>query len=278
MRKLFASLFVIIVMFIPSVCAHADGTAFEITSPESVNSGRSFDISIKYVGDEPLGGVWLETEYDDEYFSFKSFSAENCTSDYENKGGKLSLICLFNDPDNHCREMKMTFTSKTGVPSAKKSFRFNCVQAVTSDLKDTDTTITPSFDINVIRKSDGTDTDNVSSRRKDSDTADKNNNTGTGRSTESKTSSAKSKKESYGKSSGQTKSIAVSSENSKEEMPSESSKNEYSQEVSSSLNKTMRLYEKESKSELVIAGAVGALAVVGILFGLYKLGKMENRR
>ncbi len=263
---------IMILLFTLPVCAYEH--TFEVQMPDSVNSGRSFDITVKYNGVNMLGGVWLEVVYDEEYFSFKSFSAENSTSDYENSGGKLSLICLFNEKDNNCREMKLIFTSKTGVHSAEKSFRFNCIQAVSSDLKDIDTSITPSADISMIRKSDDTDTSGDGFRSKDESdkkgNTDKNNGT---KASSSKTKSDTSKKTSSKK----TKSEGASSDRYTGETNSDGTVHEYGENTSSAVNQTLRIYESESRSELVIAGAVGALAIVGILFGLYKLGNIKYK-
>ena len=273
--RLNALIIVILFLSMP-VYAYAYENAFDIEMPESVNSGRSFDIRIKYNGDSLLGGIWLNIKYDPEYFSFKSFSAGNSTSDHENKDGRLAVICLFNTADNEIKDMTVTFTSKTGVPSETKSFEFTCVQAVSSDGEDIDTSMTSALEIRVIRKSDSADTQEGSLREKD--TANKSDETVTGRSKTSKAVSSKAKKESSRKSSSaKQESKDSEDEDNTETFTHEGSVDEYSDETSLPVNRMVRMYESESKAQPVIAGAVGALAAAGILFGLYKLGKIESK-
>lgn len=254
--------FIILLLSFP---AYSYDYTFSAEIPEDVNSGRSFDIAVTYKGDKPLSGVWFEIQYDTDYFSFKKFTADDCISDYNDTNGKLSLICLFNKPAYSGEVIYFTFTSKTGVPSAEKTFHLNCTQAVNSDLENTDTSITPSLQISVIRKSDSTDTKNDASRRTSTDATVK-----------SRSSSSKAKETSSKAAKSESVSEFSSSSGKNEENLSDTSEKEYSEVPSSTVTQTVRLYEQESKSELVIAGAVGMLAVIGIVVGLYKIGKLNN--
>ena len=253
----------IIIVLLPLPAYSYDYT-FSAQMPEDVNSGRSFDISVTYNGDKPLSGIWFDVQYDNEYFSFRQFTSNDCISDYTDSDGKLSLICLFNKPAYSGETMYFTFTSKTGVPSGEKIFQFYCTQAVSSDLENIDTAITPSLSINVTRKSDSSVTKTETSRR-----------TSTNTSVKTKASSSKTNEASSKTTKSKTSSEFSSAIDKHEENSSYISETQYGTDVSSSVNQTVRLYKQESKSELVIAGAVGMLAVIGIIVGLYKIGKLN---
>lgn len=247
----------------PAVSAAAEAENFSAVMPDSVGVGRSFDIVIQYGGSEPLSAVQFNIDYDMDYFSFKKAEgAGNSETTFKDENGTLAIICLYNDFAEKGDVLTLTFTAKTGNSSADKSFYFECVQAVSGKLTNIDCQMTPEKEISVVRKSDSS--------------AQTSRSTGT---TGNNTASAKNKASSVSTdTSSITAQFSTSFAENEENIADEFDDEEFRYESSHLSENNERLYGSESKAKLVLAGAGGAIAVMGIIFSLYKYGKMSSNQ
>ncbi|MBQ1517120.1 MAG: hypothetical protein IIZ46_02835 [Clostridia bacterium] len=260
-KNLIAILTTICVFFCCTINVSAAGGHISANTPETVNIGRSFTVALHLENDKPVKSVWIRFKFDSEYISFSKVDSPLKCDLYKNKNtGEAEVICLFKETVEQGDIINMTFTAKTGNDSSIQTIEIELVDAVTNDLEKADLSVDNSVEIYIERKSSLSQSDPVS--RKSSVVSEK--------STSSKKFETSSKK------------IIVSSQDKKEsdnihiieELSDSDIESKY---YTSSRSMSEALNYSDSRIKYILSGAGIAIAVIGILFGMYKLGETKSR-
>lgn len=144
----------IILSFCTSILASASECDIKISSPDSVNVGRSFVINFSLPNQQAvnISALKIVAKYSGENLNFRSAECAQGEVDYHNENGEVTLICLFTDGirsgDNF---LSLSFTAKTGQDGSKQKLSFQCPEAVDNNLNSMSASITGSINIEITR-------------------------------------------------------------------------------------------------------------------------------
>ena len=254
----------IVFVLLGEITVFAEQSTLSASCTESVNVGRSFDVTFTMNSNTNIRAIQFNAYYDSNYISFKSVSAVQSgeVSSYDNNG-KVGIAFLKSGTVDKGEVIKLSFTAKTGNGSGVRKVTFESVEAVDSNLNDVKLGMTESVAVNVVKASDSSH----------SSVSTKSNKSSTSQSTTSKS-----------KSSSDSKSEVAGSRENNVLSPEEEEFYEYVEEygdsgysgveVSRSGNYLRdSIPDKTGNVRYVIFGASGMLLMVMIGLIFYRLGK-----
>lgn len=246
-----------------TISGFAIQSELSVSCSDSVNIGRSFDITFSMNHNTDVRAIQFNAFYDSRYLSFKGVSAvQSGDVDYYDKDGKVGIIFLKSSVIEKGEVIKLSFTAKTGNSSSKQKISFEFLEAVDNNLNNASVGITDSITINIIKSSDSSQSNGGST---------KSNNSSSSKSTSSKSSTS-------------SKAIASNSVSEKNysgenrsfyENEEEYDNPNYDEEVAdwSGFHRIDELSESGDSIRYVMLGAGGMLAVVMVGIICYRLGK-----
>ena len=254
---------VISIMLSYCLTAYANAGHISANAPETVNIGRSFNIVLSLESTEPVKSVWVKFKYDSEYISFSKVSSPVKADLYHNEdSGEAQVICLFKDAVKQSDIINITFTARTGNDPSTQIIGIELIDAVTNDLEKADISVDDSAEIYIERKSSLSQSDHVS--RKNTAVSEK--------STSSK------KLNAFSNSNDSTRSNQNSRKyDTAHSIQAASDIDGESEYYTSSRITSERLYYSDNKIKYLLSGAGITIAVIGILFGVFKLGEAKSR-
>ncbi len=265
--KIYSAIILILLFYCSEIVAYAAQNGIVADSPESVGIGRSFDVSFSAVGAGSVEALSLTVYYDEGAFNFKTASCSDGEVSYSEKGGKLKLICLFNNGlESKSDFLKLSFTAKTGQDSSTQKISFVCNEAVDSNLNYTDIGISEYVSIDIVKGS-STNTASSSGRKTGaggSSSKAKKNNSSSGKNTKDKNNRSKAGRNednSYDEKAGDYHSDGIFAEAADDTIPS-----------------IGFMPDNSPKYGTVIAGIGIGIALSAIVFIAYRLGRTEGKR
>lgn len=267
MKTQFKVSIALILTIITALCAiekvYASEYDIKITSPDSVNVGKSFTAYLSLPTDQAsnVSALKIIIEYSNDNLNFKGADCPQGETDYYDENGKVTVICLFTDgiPDGESF-LSLSFTARTGQNGSRQKIHFQCTEAVDNSLKSLSVDIKDSLDIEITKS---TSDKNLSEKVNSSKYGD----TNRGGKTSSKNNS--SKKSGSGAS-------GVKNSRIKDKSNSESEK-EYEPD-NSDLPSIGYLSNEDGKSGYLLAGIGIGFSVVAVIFISYKIGRTDSKK
>lgn len=262
MKRLFKVIAALILTIITALCAiekvYASEYDIKITSPDSVNVGKSFTAYLSLPTDQAhnISALKIIIEYSNDNLNFKGADCPQGETDYCDENGKVTVICLFTDgiPDGDSF-LSLSFTARTEQSGSRQKMYFQCTEAVDNSLKSLSVSVTDSLEIEITKSTSDT---NPSVRANASKYGDTNG----GGKTSSKNVSSKTGAAGSKNSSGRDKSNSKSERQYEEENPD--------------LPSIGYLANNNGKSGYLFAGIGIGFSVVAVIFISYKVGRTDR--
>ncbi|MBQ2604406.1 MAG: hypothetical protein II589_05170 [Clostridia bacterium] len=250
-----------------NIFASAYGGYISANAPETVNIGRSFNVTLTLDSSKPVKSVWIKFKFDSEYISFSKVSSPIKADTYHNTNdGEAEVICLFKDAVTQSDIVSMTFTAKTGNESSTQTIFIEIVDAVANDLEKADLSGDESVEVYIERKTSLSQ--NESTQKKSSYVSHS--------STASKKAVTSSKNEIQSHKDNISSVKKYDTTHNIETTSSVTEENELNYEIHSQIT-SEKLNYSDSKVKYILSGAGGTICVIGVLFGVYKLGETKSR-